>query len=41
MNNFLTHTNQQEQHPLVTTGVYAVGFDVFAFSPRPQHSRIG
>ncbi|HMR85764.1 MAG TPA: hypothetical protein PKE30_21625 [Niabella sp.] len=40
MNNLLNHTKQFELQPLVTTGVYAVGFDVFIFSPRPQH-RIG
>lgn len=31
MNNILTHTKQFPFHAAITTGVYAVGFDVFIF----------
>jgi len=34
--NFLTHTKQVAFHGPEATEVYAVGFDVFAFSPRPR-----
>src|SRR5436190_19681051 len=36
MNNSLTHTKQFAFHAPITSGVYAVGFDVFTFSPRPR-----
>ena len=37
MNNILTHTKQFAFHAPNTSGVYAVGFDVFTFSrPRRQ-----
>jgi len=35
MNNILTHTKQFPFHAAITTGVYAVGFDLFTFS-RPR-----
>ncbi|MFI5131871.1 MAG: hypothetical protein ACHQFX_17840 [Chitinophagales bacterium] len=35
MNNILTHTKQFAFHAPNTSGVYAVGFDVFTFS-RPR-----
>ena len=35
MNNILTHTKQFAFHAPITSGVYAVGYDVFTFS-RPR-----
>lgn len=36
MSNILTHTKQFAFHAAITSGVYAVGYDVFTFSPRPR-----
>lgn len=36
MNNILCHTKHFAFHAAITTGVYAVGFDMFVFSPRPR-----
>jgi hypothetical protein len=35
MINILTHTKQFAFHPPITSGVYAVGYDIFTFS-RPR-----
>ena len=34
--NLLTHTKQRAFHGPDATEVYAVAFDVFAYSPRPR-----
>lgn len=36
VSNILTHTKQFAFHAPITSGVYAVGYDVFTFSPRPR-----
>ena len=37
MTNILTHTKQMAFHAPITSGVYAVGYDLFTFS-RPRRS---
>ncbi|MEI9910305.1 MAG: hypothetical protein WDO71_11950 [Bacteroidota bacterium] len=37
MSNILTHTKQFAFHAPITSGVYAVGFDVFTFSRPRRH----
>ncbi len=39
MSNILTHTKQVAFHAAITTGVYAVGYDVFMYC-RPQCRRM-
>ena len=39
MNNILTHTKQFAFHAPITSGVYAVGYDLFTFS-RPRRNPV-
>ncbi len=36
MSKVITHTKQIAFHAPIASGVYAVGYDVFTFSPRPR-----